>query len=338
DSPRVHKQGKGGNDINRFHALSFPDCDDYEECFPSLPGANTRAPLKGSSTAVKVSAAFRGVTTPIGGYDLVEEGCRLERMTVVALNGARKGRSPLNQDEISHLENWLARYRASIAQGVPSVGSKVSKKEMELVIAKPAQSEVPVVHIARNLSSGGNVKEEKAGFEEEQISGEDEAKVEVERASESVAKAEAGSHLVKADLSITDEAVNKVRDEVVTSEEGPETEDGALEEGEDEDDEAEYDEDSSSGGEDAGVDDNSRDEDPTETKQRIVESVWVKESKFEVMSKGLNSAFHVFDQMSKPFCPAIEILESAEGVANAIPPNPKVLDGVSTTSSIIGST
>ncbi|KAL6980900.1 hypothetical protein U1Q18_022536 [Sarracenia purpurea var. burkii] len=54
-----------------------------------------------------------------------------------------------------------------------------------------------------------------------------------------------------------------------------------------------------------------------------------KENQFEVMSKGLNSAFHVFDQMSKPIYHVIEIMESAEGVANAIPPNPKVYDGAS---------
>ncbi|KAL6966449.1 hypothetical protein U1Q18_032228 [Sarracenia purpurea var. burkii] len=59
----------------------------------------------------------------------------------------------------------------------------------------------------------------------------------------------------------------------------------------------------------------------------VPKSIQVKESKIEVMSKGRNSALHVFDQMSKPICPAIDILESAEGVAIDKPPNPKVQDG-----------
>ncbi|KAL6965504.1 hypothetical protein U1Q18_036556 [Sarracenia purpurea var. burkii] len=58
--------------------------------------------------------------------------------------------------------------------------------------------------------------------------------------------------------------IEEMRDKVVTSEEGSETEEGVLEEDEDEDDETEYVEESSSRGEEAGVDDTSGDEDPAE--------------------------------------------------------------------------
>ncbi|KAL6994778.1 hypothetical protein U1Q18_043989 [Sarracenia purpurea var. burkii] len=77
-SPGVHKQGKGGNDsrvpINRFNALSSPDFEDYDECFPSLPGVNPRAPIKELSTTVKVCEDSRCVTTLTGDYDHAEEG------------------------------------------------------------------------------------------------------------------------------------------------------------------------------------------------------------------------------------------------------------------------
>ncbi|KAL6973424.1 hypothetical protein U1Q18_027605, partial [Sarracenia purpurea var. burkii] len=142
--PSVHKPGKSGNDsrvlFNRFHALSSPDFEDYEECFPSLPGANTRAPIKELSTVVKVCEAPHCVTTSIENYDHAEEGRRLEKMNVVALNRAKKGRIPLNQDEISHLETWLVKYRASNAQNpnqkFPSVASKCSKKESDFAITR----------------------------------------------------------------------------------------------------------------------------------------------------------------------------------------------------------
>ncbi|KAL6967068.1 hypothetical protein U1Q18_032869 [Sarracenia purpurea var. burkii] len=99
-SPGFQKQGKGGNDLNRFHVLSS---EAYEECFPSLPGVISEAPKKEVRSAGKRCEPC-GVTTST---DL---------------------------EEIDNLESWLARYRASYDQSVfvaPAVGhDKRAKAQM----------------------------------------------------------------------------------------------------------------------------------------------------------------------------------------------------------------
>ncbi|KAL7002399.1 hypothetical protein U1Q18_003553 [Sarracenia purpurea var. burkii] len=116
-SPSFQKQGKCGNDFNRFHAPSSPDFEDYEECFPSLPGVNSKAPIKEVRFSVKCCEPRRVMTStnPVSDYDRVEEGRRLEKFTVAAFNRAKKGSIHLTQEEVDHLESWLARYKASNA-------------------------------------------------------------------------------------------------------------------------------------------------------------------------------------------------------------------------------
>ncbi|KAL6965313.1 hypothetical protein U1Q18_036369 [Sarracenia purpurea var. burkii] len=111
------KQGKSGNVRfpNRYHALASPDLD-YEECFPSLSAAIPRAPTKDSRTAMKIDESSPSVMTSTGDYDHAEEGHRLEKLIVAALNRAKKGHSPLSQEEINHFQTWLANYRAANAQ------------------------------------------------------------------------------------------------------------------------------------------------------------------------------------------------------------------------------
>ncbi|KAL6960204.1 hypothetical protein U1Q18_046004, partial [Sarracenia purpurea var. burkii] len=130
-SPDFQEQGKGGNDLNRFHVLSSVD---YEVCFPSLPGVISKAPIKEVRSAGNFCEPC-GVTTstdPVS--DWVEEGRRLEKLTVAALNRAKKGRSKFSQEEIDNLESWLARYRASFDQSAfvaPVVGhDKRAKAQM----------------------------------------------------------------------------------------------------------------------------------------------------------------------------------------------------------------
>ncbi|KAL6956647.1 hypothetical protein U1Q18_049029 [Sarracenia purpurea var. burkii] len=111
------KQGKSGNVRfpNRYHALASPDLVD-EECFPSLSAAIPRAPTKVSRTAMKIGESFPSVMTSTGDYDHAEEGHRLEKLIVAALNRAKQGHSPLSQEEINHFQTWLANYRAANAQ------------------------------------------------------------------------------------------------------------------------------------------------------------------------------------------------------------------------------
>ncbi|KAL6957181.1 hypothetical protein U1Q18_041898, partial [Sarracenia purpurea var. burkii] len=86
---------------------------DYDEIFPSLSGANPKAPIKERSIVVNESRGATISSEPVRDYDCAEEGRRLERLTMVALKRAKTGRSPLSQEEVNHLESWLARYRAS---------------------------------------------------------------------------------------------------------------------------------------------------------------------------------------------------------------------------------
>ncbi|KAL6955539.1 hypothetical protein U1Q18_048275 [Sarracenia purpurea var. burkii] len=158
-SPGFQKQGKGGNSLNRFHVLSS---EDYEECFPSLPGVISKAPIKQVRSA-DFSREPCGVTTPIDPVsDWVEEGRRLEILTVAALNRAKKGRSKFSQEEIDNFESWIARYRASYDQSVfvaPVVGH--DKRVKSLMPNKMALSK----------------------SKEEQVSGGDKAKFDMEASS-----------------------------------------------------------------------------------------------------------------------------------------------------------
>ncbi|KAL6991791.1 hypothetical protein U1Q18_009902, partial [Sarracenia purpurea var. burkii] len=128
-SPGFQKQGKGENDLNRFHVLSS---EDYEVCFPSLPGVISKVPIKEVRSAGNFCepCAVTTSTDP----DWVEEGRRLEKLTVAALNRAKKGRSKFTLEEIDNLESWLARYKASYDQSafvVPAVGhDKRAKAQM----------------------------------------------------------------------------------------------------------------------------------------------------------------------------------------------------------------
>ncbi|KAL6965363.1 hypothetical protein U1Q18_047205 [Sarracenia purpurea var. burkii] len=133
-SPGFRKQGKCGRDfLNHFHAISSPDFENYDECFPSLSGAKSKAPIKELSSAVNIPRGATTSTVPLSVYDYAEEGRRLERLTVVALKRAKIGRSPLTQEEANHLESWQARYRASRAQNpnqnVPPMASNDGARE-----------------------------------------------------------------------------------------------------------------------------------------------------------------------------------------------------------------
>ncbi|KAL6981850.1 hypothetical protein U1Q18_023467, partial [Sarracenia purpurea var. burkii] len=124
------KQGKSGNARvpNRYQALASPGLEDYEECFPSLPVANLTAPTKDSRTAVKIGESPRSVTTSSGVYNFAEEGPRLEKLTMAALNRAKKGRSHLSQKEINYFQTWLANYRAANAQNLSQNSQPVVSK------------------------------------------------------------------------------------------------------------------------------------------------------------------------------------------------------------------
>ncbi|KAL6991420.1 hypothetical protein U1Q18_009532 [Sarracenia purpurea var. burkii] len=112
--PGYRMQGKYGKDLNHFHALPSPDFDDYDVFFPALSGAS-KSPIEDLSSSATNPRGATSSSTPVSDYDCVEEGSRLERLTVTALNRAKKGRSPLTQEEQNHLESWLVRYRASKA-------------------------------------------------------------------------------------------------------------------------------------------------------------------------------------------------------------------------------
>ncbi|KAL6962861.1 hypothetical protein U1Q18_037822 [Sarracenia purpurea var. burkii] len=120
------KQGKSGNvrSPNRYRALASPDLEN-EVCFPSLPAAIPRAPTKDPRTAVKIGESSPSIMTSTGDYDHAEEGRRLEKLIVAALNRAKKGLSPLSQEEVNHFQTWLANYRAANAQNqsqIPRLG------------------------------------------------------------------------------------------------------------------------------------------------------------------------------------------------------------------------
>ncbi|KAL6988764.1 hypothetical protein U1Q18_014517 [Sarracenia purpurea var. burkii] len=72
--------------------------EDYEECFPSLPRVS-KAQIKEVRSAVKCSDPSGVTTFPVSGR--VEEGRRLERLTVKALNRAKKGHSKLTREEVA---------------------------------------------------------------------------------------------------------------------------------------------------------------------------------------------------------------------------------------------
>ncbi|KAL6988822.1 hypothetical protein U1Q18_014576, partial [Sarracenia purpurea var. burkii] len=143
-SPGYRKQGKYGKDsLNRFHALSSPNFEDYDVCFPALSGAS-KTPIEDLSSS---ASNLRGASsTPVRDYDCAEEGRRLERLTVMALNRAKKGHSPLTQEQVNHLESWLARYRASKAdspnqRGAPKyLGVSASVPAMKIQI--PAERDL----------------------------------------------------------------------------------------------------------------------------------------------------------------------------------------------------
>ncbi|KAL6958430.1 hypothetical protein U1Q18_040367 [Sarracenia purpurea var. burkii] len=125
-SPGFQKQGKAGNDFNRFHALSYHEVQDYE--------------IKEGRSAV-ISCEPSGVTNSTVS-DRVEEGRRLERLIVMALNRAKKGRSKLTQEEVDHLELWIARCIASNDQSVFVAPFVVSdKRENAQMMDKMALSE-----------------------------------------------------------------------------------------------------------------------------------------------------------------------------------------------------
>ncbi|KAL6981288.1 hypothetical protein U1Q18_022918 [Sarracenia purpurea var. burkii] len=157
-SSGVQKQGKGGNDFNRFHALSSPNFEDYEQCFPSLPRVS-KAQIKEVRSAVKCCEPSGVTTSTVPVSDRVEEGRRLERLTVKALNRAKRGRSKLTQEEVDHLESWLARYRASNDQSVFAAPAAIcDKRDNAQMPDKMALSE----------------------SKEEQVSGVDKVKIEME--------------------------------------------------------------------------------------------------------------------------------------------------------------
>ncbi|KAL6984525.1 hypothetical protein U1Q18_017902 [Sarracenia purpurea var. burkii] len=116
------KQGNSGNvrSPNRYHALASPDLEN-EVCFPSLPTTIPRAPTKDPRIAVKIGES----STSTGDYDHAEEGRRLEKLIVAALNRAKKGLNPLSQEEVNHFQTWLANFRATNAQNqsqIPRLG------------------------------------------------------------------------------------------------------------------------------------------------------------------------------------------------------------------------
>ncbi|KAL6962849.1 hypothetical protein U1Q18_037810 [Sarracenia purpurea var. burkii] len=140
---RFQKQGKCGNDVNRFHALSAPDFEDYEECFPSLPRVS-KAQIK--EVWVNCSEPSGVTTFPVS--DRVAEGRRLERLIVKALNRAKKGGSKLTQEEVAHLESWLARYRASNDQSVFVAPAVVCDKRENAQMLKVENEDESKVNLA----------------------------------------------------------------------------------------------------------------------------------------------------------------------------------------------
>ncbi|KAL6965366.1 hypothetical protein U1Q18_036422 [Sarracenia purpurea var. burkii] len=162
---RFQKQGKGGNDVNRFHALSAPDFEDYEECFPSLPRVS-KAQIKEVRSAVKCSDPSGVTTFPVS--DRVEEGRRLERLTVKALNRAKKGRSKLTQEEVANLESWLARYRVSNDQSVFVAPAVVCEKREnaqmpdKMDLTEPKEKQVSGVDKVKTVMEASTVEVESA--------------------------------------------------------------------------------------------------------------------------------------------------------------------------------
>ncbi|KAL6966173.1 hypothetical protein U1Q18_041095 [Sarracenia purpurea var. burkii] len=178
-SPGYRKQGKYGKDsLNRFHALSSPNFEDYDVCFPALSGAS-KTPIEDLSSS---ASNLRGASsTPVRDYDCAEEGRRLERLTVMALNRAKKGHSPLTQEQVNHLESWLARYRASKAdspnqRGAPKyLGVSASVPAMKIQI--PAERDLAGIALvvsavaSENESLDGADEVSKAGDKREEDEG-----------------------------------------------------------------------------------------------------------------------------------------------------------------------
>ncbi|KAL6953347.1 hypothetical protein U1Q18_040894 [Sarracenia purpurea var. burkii] len=178
-SPGYRKQGKYGKDsLNRFHALSSPNFEDYDVCFPALSGAS-KTPIEDLSSS---ASNLRGASsTPVRDYDCDEEGRRLERLTVMALNRAKKGHSPLTQEQVNHLESWLARYRASKAdspnqRGAPKyLGVSASVPAMKIQI--PAERDLAGIALvvsavaSENESLDGADEVSKAGDKREEDEG-----------------------------------------------------------------------------------------------------------------------------------------------------------------------
>ncbi|KAL6984477.1 hypothetical protein U1Q18_017855, partial [Sarracenia purpurea var. burkii] len=135
------------------------------------PGFQKQAPIKEVRSAGKYYEPC-GVTIstePVS--DWVEEGRPLERLTVAALNIAKKGCSKFTQEEIDNLESWLARYRASNDQsvlGAPAVGhDKRSKAQMPDKMALSESKEEQILGIDKaKVGMDENSIEVVSGFAE----------------------------------------------------------------------------------------------------------------------------------------------------------------------------
>ncbi|KAL6957246.1 hypothetical protein U1Q18_040504 [Sarracenia purpurea var. burkii] len=149
---------------NRYHASASPDLVD-EECFPSLSAAIPRAPTKVSRTAMKIGDSSPSVMTSTGDYDHAEEGHRLEKLIVAALNRAKQGHSPLSQEEINHFQTWLANYRAANAQNQSQdsrLGGSNPDLQSEGIVVVSEAIELPLAQSVE-LGSGKGVEAVESG-------------------------------------------------------------------------------------------------------------------------------------------------------------------------------
>ncbi|KAL6986698.1 hypothetical protein U1Q18_047207 [Sarracenia purpurea var. burkii] len=234
-SPGYRMQGKYGKDsLNRFHALSSPNFEDYDVCFPALCGAS-ETPIEDMSSS---ASNLRGASsTPVRDYDCAEEGRRLERLTVTALNRAKKGHNPLTQEEVNHIESWLARYRASKADspnqrgaskylGVSaSVRDLTGQVEASLKDLRPAMKiQIPAKRDLAGIALAFSV----VASENESLDGADEVSKAGDKREEDEGaspKADPGSLIKNDDESVQEEVTTEEEEEStdVSGEEGSES-------------------------------------------------------------------------------------------------------------------
>ncbi|KAL6993711.1 hypothetical protein U1Q18_011824, partial [Sarracenia purpurea var. burkii] len=158
-SPGFQKQGKCGKDsLNRFHAISLPDFEDYDECFPALSGAKSKAPIKELNTAVNEPSGATDSTAPVN--DWAEEGRRLERASY-AQNPNKK--SPLEAPNI-----------LGISAPVCAISDQVeaSLKDHSHVFKIQTIAEVDLAGTASAISDVGDGGEEDDTVEEADVVGE----------------------------------------------------------------------------------------------------------------------------------------------------------------------